>query len=38
LYPAKTYCETQISKANTLKGTIGELKFVSRSESQISEA
>jgi hypothetical protein len=26
----KFHCETQISKTNTLKGTIGELKFVSR--------
>ncbi len=32
------YCETQISKTNNLKGTIGELKFVSRSESHILEA
>jgi hypothetical protein len=32
------YCETQISKTNNLKVTIGVLKFVSRSESQISEA
>ena len=34
----KFYCETQISKTNNLKVTIGALKFVSRSESQISEA
>ena len=31
------YSESQISKTNNLKVTIGELKFVSRSESQISE-
>jgi len=32
------YCETQISKTNNLKVTIGVLKFASRSKSQISEA
>ena len=32
------YCETQISKTNNLRVTIGELKFASRIESQISEA
>jgi hypothetical protein len=32
------YCENQISKTNTLKGTIDELKFLSHSESHILEA
>jgi len=32
------YCETQISKTNKLKVTIGVLKFASRSESHILEA
>ena len=44
VYFPEVYCETQISKTNNLntlnnlKVTIGELKIVSRSEPQISEA
>jgi hypothetical protein len=32
------YCETQISKTNTLKGTIGELELAGRNETQTFKA